>query len=288
VRRRLHGGVPAEETSGVTRIIGRMALPAYFWLFITYLFLPLVVMAVVGLRDSNFVAFPVQAWTTRWYLKVLENRDIVASLWISAKVAAGATAVSLLIGVPMAFFVSRLRGIWQVAMIAVIVLPAFLPVVVASISLRMFIGVVGLETGVAAIIFGHAVSTVPFVVIMILTRLGAMSPNMIDAARDLGADEIIVFYRVTLPFLMPAIFGGAVFSLLLSFEDFTRSFFLGGFDPTFPVLLFAKLKFGFDPGLAAVSTMVLVFSVAVGLWAERFVRRRKLESSARFVRSHVR
>jgi spermidine/putrescine transport system permease protein len=141
--------------------------------------------------------------------------------------------------------------------------------------------VLGLETGMPAIVFGHAVSTVPFVVVMILTRFGSMSPNLADAARDLGADEFIVFLRVTLPFLMPAIFGGAVFSMLLSFEDFVRSFFLGGFEPTFPVLLFAKLRFGFDPGLAAISTLVLIVSILLGLYAERFSRQRKLDSSTK-------
>ena len=263
------------------RSLGRLALPVYFWLFVGYLFLPLMVMAAVGFRDSNFVAFPIQAWTTRWYQSVVFQRDIMSSIWVSVKVALGSTALSLLIGIPMAFFVARLRGVWRAVMIAIIVLPAFLPVVVAAISLRMFIGVIGLETGVSAIVFGHTVSTVPFVVVMILTRLGSMSPNLADAARDLGADEFIVFLRVTLPFLMPAIFGGAVFSMLLSFEDFVRSFFLGGFEPTFPVLLFAKLRFGFDPGLAAISTMVLIVSIVLGLYAERFSRRRKLDSSTK-------
>lgn len=263
------------------KFFGRLALPVYFWLFVTYLFLPLVIMAVVGFRDSNFVAFPIQSWTTRWYQSVIFQRDIISSIWVSVKVAISAMVLSLLVGIPMAFFVARLRGFWRAAMIAIIVLPAFLPVVVAAISLRMFIGVLGLETGIPAIVFGHAVSTVPFVVVMILTRFGSMSPNLADAARDLGADEFIVFLRVTLPFLMPAIFGGAVFAMLLSFEDFVRSFFLGGFDPTFPVLLFSKLRFGFDPGLAAISTLVLIVTILLGLYAERFSRRRKLDSSTK-------
>ena len=260
---------------------GRLALPAYYWLFVIYLFLPLMVMAAVGFRDSNFVAFPIHSWTTRWYRTVIFQQDIMSSLWISVKVALGATAVSLVIGIPMAFFLARLSGFWRATLIAIVVLPAFLPVIVAAISLRMFIGVLGLQTGIPAIIFGHAVSTVPFVVVMILTRIGSMSPNLADAARDLGADELIVLSRITLPYLMPAIFGGAVFSMLLSFEDFVRSFFLGGFDPTFPVLLFAKLRFGFDPGLAAISTLVLIASILVGLYAERLSRRRELSGPTR-------
>lgn len=267
----------------MTRLLRRTALPLYFWLFVGYLFLPLLIMGLMGFRDANFVAFPIQAWTTRWYRTIVFDREIVSAIWVSVKVALGATAISLLIGLPMAFMVARFQGTWRAIMIAVIVLPAFLPVVVAAISLRMFLGVIGLEPGIEAVIFGNAVSTVPFVVVMILTRLGAMSPNLADAARDLGADEIIVFFRVTLPFLMPAVIGGTAFSMLLAFEDFVRSFFLGSFQPTFPVLLFAKLRFGFDPGLAAISTLVLLASILFGVAAERFSRRRSLQASPRLV-----
>src|SRR5690606_19510177 len=147
------------------------------------------------------------------------------------------------------------------------------------IAQRMFLPWIGLEPGLTAIAFGHAVSSAPFVVVMVLTRLNTMSTNLADAARDLGADEIIVFFRVVLPYLAPALLGSFMFCMLLSFEDFVRSFFLGGFDPTFPVLLFSKLRFGFDPGLAAASTLVLMVSILLGLYAERFSRRRKLDSS---------
>lgn len=258
------------------KLIGRIALPTYFWIFVAWLFLPLAVMAAMGFRDSNFVAFPIQSWTTDWYRSVLTDREMSASLWVSLQVALISTVMGLVIGTPMAFMVARFTGAIRALLIAVIVLPAFIPIVVASISLRMFIGNFGFSTGIMAVAFGHAVSSVPFVVVMLLTRLNSMSTNLTDAARDLGADDFIVFFRIVLPYLAPALFGAFMFCMLLSFEDFTRSFFLGSFDPTFPVLLFAKLRFGFDPGLAAISTLVLIATIALGLYAERFSRRRKL------------
>lgn len=252
------------------------ALPVWFWLFVAYLFLPLFVMAAMGFRDSNFIAFPIQQWTTQWYRDVLSDAEILSALWVSFQVAVYSTIIAVAIGLPMSFLVARTRGLNRALMIAVIVLPAFLPVVVSAIAIRMFLGNLGLSTGVAAISFGHAVGSVPFVVIMIMTRLNAMSENMADAARNLGADDIIVMRRIVLPFLAPALFGAVMFCLLLSFEDFVRSFFLGGNEPTFPVLLYAKLRFGFDPGLAAISTIVLIASTALGLFAERHIRRRNL------------
>ena len=113
---------------------------------------------------------------------------------------------------------------------------------------------------------------------MVLTRLNAMNPNVADAARNLGADDVIIFTRIILPYLAPALFGAVMFAMLLSFEDFVRSFFLGGFEQTFPVLLFSKLRFGLDPGLAAISTLVLLVSTAIGLYADHFLRRRRMKN----------
>ncbi|QZZ36954.1 ABC transporter permease [Nitratireductor kimnyeongensis] len=257
-----------------------LALPGLFWLFVAYLFLPLFVMAAMGFRDSNFVAFPIHSWTTKWYSEVLLDRDVMEALWLSARVAIFSTVLSVAVGLPIAFAVARTSGIARGLLIALILLPAFLPVVVSAISLRIFIGRIGLETGTAAIAFGHAVGSVPFVVIMVLTRLNTMGRNMADAARNLGADDVIILVRIVLPYLSPALLGAFMFCLLLSFEDFVRSFFLGGFEQTFPVLLFARLRFGFDPGLAAISTLVLIATTGFGLYAERFVRKRSLRSES--------
>lgn len=249
-----------------------LALPGIFWLFVLYLFTPLLVMAVMGFRDSNFVAFPIQAWTSDWYREVLFDRDIKESLWLSLRVSVMATVLSLVIGLPTAFLVARTSGLARGAFLVIIMLPAFIPVIVSAISLRIFAGRIGLETGLLAIALGHAVASMPFVVVMVLTRLDTMNRNLVDAARNLGADEFIVLFRVTLPYLGPALLGALIFSLLLSFEDFVRSFFLGGFEQTFPVMLYSRLRFGFDPGLAAVSTIVLLVTTGFGHFAERFLR----------------
>ncbi len=257
----------------------RLVLPTYFWLFVLYLFTPLMVIAVMGFRDSNFVAFPINKWTTDWYHEILFDRDIQSSLWLSLRIAVVSTAISIVVGLPTAFLVARTKGVLRGALISILLLPAFLPVIVSAISLRIFAGKIGLETGMLAIALGHAVASMPFVVIMVLTRIDSMNRNLVDAAQNLGADPIIVLTRIVLPYLSPALFGAFLFSMLLSFEDFVRSFFLGGFDQTFPVLLYSRLRFGFDPGLAAVSTIVLIATTCLGLFAERILRGRRARSS---------
>ena len=105
-----------------------------------------------------------------------------------------------------------------------------------------------------------------------------LTHDQIEAARDLGADPIIAFLRITLPYLVPAIVGASIFCLLLSFDDFVRSFFLGGYEPTLPVLIFAKLRSGMSPEINAIATIALILTAAIGIWAERFTRRMNKES----------
>jgi spermidine/putrescine transport system permease protein len=139
--------------------------------------------------------------------------------------------------------------------------------------MRIFIRTVDIPTGTAAIILSHAVHAVPFVVIMVLTRLRSMPANLVDAARDLGADRFVAFLRVTIPYLMPALLGGMIFCVLTSIDDFVRTFFLGGYKPTLPMLIFAKVQGGMSPEINAMATIVLVVTAAVGVYAEHLTRR---------------
>ena len=95
---------------------------------------------------------------------------------------------------------------------------------------------------------------------------------------SMGADPLVAFLRVTLPYLTPAIMGASIFCLLLSFDDFVRSFFLGSYEPTLPVLIFAKLRSGMSPEINAIATVALVLTAVLGVWAERYMRRMNKES----------
>jgi spermidine/putrescine transport system permease protein len=132
---------------------------------------------------------------------------------------------------------------------------------------------IDLEPGMLAIILGHTVHNVPFVALVVMARLSTLPRSHIEAARDLGADSLVAFARITLPYLKPALIGAGVFCMLISFDDFIRSFFLGGYQPTLPVLIFAELRSGMSPEINAIATVVLLITALLGLWAERSMRR---------------
>lgn len=252
---------------------GRVWLSVIYWAFVVYLFVPLILMVMMGFKDSRFIGFPIRSWTLHWYAGVFQDSEVVTVFTFSLVIALSSTLLSLFIGVWVATFIGPQRFRGKLIVFAITCLPAVIPGIISAISLRIFIRLIDLEPGMAAIIFGHTVHNVPFVALVVMARLSTLPRSQVEAARDLGADELIAFLRITLPYLRPALIGAAVFCMLLSFDDFVRAFFLGSYEPTLPVLIFAKLRSGMSPEINAISTVVLILTAVLGLWAERSMRR---------------
>jgi spermidine/putrescine transport system permease protein len=250
-------------------------LPALYWAFVVYLLIPIAVMVAMGFKDSRFIGFPIENWTVRWYAEVVRDQEMMGAFAYSVFIAIVSTAAALVLGLLLGLFIGPNRFFGKAVLFALMALPAIMPGIISAISLRLFIKAIDLEPGTTAIILGHTIHNVPFVTLMVLTRLNALKPSLIEAAKDLGADEIIAYFRVTLPFLKPSLLGAAIFALLVSFDDFIRSFFLGGYEPTLPVLIFSKLRSGMSPEINAISTVVLIMTAALGIYAERFMRRQR-------------
>lgn len=251
----------------------RTVLTMAYWAFILYLFVPLTLMMAMSFKNADFIAFPVGDWTFDWYVKVMQDRQFLEACIYSIAIAAATTLAASVLGVWIAMLIVSVEGRWGGVLFALACLPAVVPGMISAISLRIFISTVDLPTGTAAIILGHTVHAVPFVVVMALTRLRSMPVSLVDAARDLGADSIVAFFRVTLPYLAPAVGGGMIFCVLLSIDDFVRTFFLGGYRPTLPMLIFAKVQGGMSPEINAMATLVLIATAAIGLYAEYYTRR---------------
>ena len=251
----------------------RVLMSVVYWAFVVYVFVPLVLMVLMGFKDSKFIGFPIRGWTLEWYTGVFQDAEVLGVFAYSITIAVATTVLSLVIGTWVACFLgpNRFRG--KLIVFALTCLPAVVPGIISAISLRIYARALDIEPGMLAIILGHTVHNVPFVALVVMARLSTLPPSRIEAARDLGADALVAFFRVTLPYLLPALVGASVFCMLLSFDDFVRSFFLGSYEPTLPVLIFAMLRSGMSPEINAISAVVLVLTAILGLWAERSMRR---------------
>ena len=257
----------------------RIALACINWAFVLYVFVPLILMILMGFKDSKFIGFPIRSWTLDWYTRIFSDAEVIQTFVYSVIIAVLSTLISVVVGTWIAVLLEG-RKFWGRAFIfGMMVLPALVPGIISAIAFRIYARWLEIEPGMGAIIWSHAVHNVPFVSLVVMARLSTLPKSQIEAARDLGADPLIAFLRITLPYLVPAILGASVFCLLLSFDDFVRSFFLGGYEPTLPVLIFAMLRSGMSPEINAISTVALVLTAAVGVWAERVTRKAKKGST---------
>ena len=256
----------------------RILMSCLYWAFVVYLFVPLILMVTMGFKDSRFIGFPIRSWTLDWYAGVFRDAEVLSVFAYSTTIAIASTAISLLVGTWIAVLLTDRRFLGRAVVLGLTLLPAIIPGVISAISFRIYARVLGIEPGMGAIVWAHAVHNVPFVALVVMARLSTLPRSYTEAARDLGADPVVAFLRVTLPYLAPAMIGAGVFCLLLSFDDFVRSFFLGGYEPTLPVLIFAKLRSGMSPEINAIATVALVLTAVLGLWAERSMRRMNARS----------
>lgn len=251
----------------------RILMSCIFWLFVLYLFVPLMLMILMGFKDSRFIGFPIRSWTLDWYIGVFRDAQVISVFGYSMTIAILSTLISLAVGTWIAVLLTGRKFFGRVVILGLTLLPAVIPGVISAISFRIYARLLGIEPGMWAIVWAHAVHNVPFVALVVMARLSTLPRSYTEAAQDLGADPLVAFLRVTLPYLRPALIGAAMFCMLLSFDDFVRSFFLGGYEPTLPVLIFAKLRSGMSPEINAIATVVLVLTAIVGIWAERSMRR---------------
>ena len=251
----------------------RIFFTCCYWAFVVYVFVPLLLMVLMGFKDSRFIGFPIKSWTLEWYLGVFQDAEVLSVFAYSISIAVLSTLASIIVGTWIALLLDGHRFVGRATIFALAILPALVPGIISAIAFRIYARFLGIEPGMFAIIWAHAIHNVPFVVLIVMARLSTLPRSQTEAARDLGADPLVIFLRITLPYIVPALIGASIFCLLLSFDDFVRSFFLGGYQPTLPVLIFAELRSGMSPEINAIATVALVLTAAMGIWAERFTRR---------------
>ena len=154
------------------------------------------------------------------------------------------------------------KGRWPLRLLSTASL--MLPELVLALSLLSWFSVVKLELSLITVVIAHVTLTLPFAILVIGARLQTLEPLLDEAARDLGATEGQVFWRVTLPLLAPGIAAAFVLAFLLSFDDFLVTFYTNGAgDDTLPVKLYSLMKTGLSPKVQALSSVMLIISVGL-------------------------
>ncbi|MEP3441655.1 MAG: ABC transporter permease [Sulfitobacter sp.] len=265
---------------------------AYVTLFFVYLGLPLAVVCAFAFNDSVFPSLPWEGFTWAWFfgdeapfIGVFHERSILRAIGTSAFVAFWVSALSVTVGTCNAFLFVRHDFRGKGLLYILMLLPLIIPGVILGISILVFASAVantledatglwfdGLRPGLILVILGQFSFITTFATLVISARLQKFDHSLEEAALNLGASKWGAIRQVTLPFLLPAIVGAGVVSMLMSFENFNTTLMLVGSDAPLTIAMFDKLKLGSTPVLNAVSLLLIVGSAALGILSLIFQR----------------
>ena len=250
----------------------------------TLLYLPLVAVAALSLNASRYGA----AWgglTLKWYARLASNRIVLQAAGNTLILAGISTAVATVLGTALALGLDRfpwprrLKG----AVDALVYVPVVIPDIVFAVGMLLaFEAARGLfadlRLGMFTMVVAHITFEIPFIALVVSSRLYTIGRSVEEAARDLYARTPYALRRITLPLLAPGIVAGAMLAFTLSLDDFVISFFTSGpASVTLPLYIYGALRRGISPEIHALSTIVFGLTVVLVLGLELVLRRPKEE-----------
>jgi spermidine/putrescine transport system permease protein len=255
--------------------IPRALFALYMALFFAYLFAPLIVMGAAAFNESRFPTItPWQGTTTQWFGELWRDGPMWRSLWTSLIVAAGVVAVALPIGTAAALVLTSLHARARGFLYALMVSPLLTPGVVIGIATLVLWRQLGVGGGVHLIILAQASFVTAYVMLMVAARLQRFDRTQEEAALGLGASKTMVFRRVLLPFLRPALLAAGFIAFLQSVENYNTTLFVRGFDTPLTVYIATKVRTGLTPAVNALGLIMIAVTVA-GAVAFEIARRAK-------------
>ena len=252
--------------------LGKSALLLYSVTAVITLFLlaPLLFPIVLSFSDTPFVVFPPQGFTLQWYAKVLAEPDFTTPFLFSVQLGLLAAAGALIIGTPTAMGLVRYdfpgRGLIQ----GLVLSPLVFPMLVTGIALLRLFTSFGMHSSLANLAIGHTLVTVPYVIRTVSASLLLIDPGIEDAARTLGATRAMTFWRITRPQIVPGLFAGGIFAFVTSFDNYAISMWLADAENfPMPMAMFALISRMFDPGIAAIASLMILMSIVIVVVLER-------------------
>jgi spermidine/putrescine transport system permease protein len=259
--------LPRRNVSPLSRawaFVRRHTLTFFGILALAYLMLPILIVIVFSFNDpAGRYNYTWEGFTTAHWTNPFGPPFLGDAVWTSIKVALLATLVSVILGTLIALALVRYHFRGRGATNLLIFVPLTAPEIVLGASLLALFLNLGTALGFATIVLAHIMFCISFVVVTVRARLVGFDRHVEEAAMDLGANEYVTFFRITLPLIAPGILAGALLAFSLSIDDFVITSFNSGTTETFPLYVWSQAQRGVPPEVNVIGTMI--FGVAVVL-----------------------
>lgn len=240
-----------------------------------FIYLPVAILVLFSFHGGAIPVPPFEGPSLRWYAHILKSEAIVTSTGVSIAVGTISSAVATLLATLAAWGLARYRIPGRTAIETLLYMPLAMSYLVIGVGLLVTFTALGVGKSIGAVVTGHVVLNLPLAFAVIYAQFEPEQIRLEHAARDLGASELQVFLKVTVPLLRPAIIAAFLLSFTFSWDEFIVSFLLSGFQPTLPVVIWGMLRSGLDPQINAAGSLVFLLSIVAALIFEVILLRRK-------------
>jgi spermidine/putrescine transport system permease protein len=262
---------------------GRRLLTMHAWSTYVFLYAPIVLLVIFSFTKDTF-GVRWTGFTIDWYIKLFNDERMMTATFNTLWVATVSTFFSTILGTLLALGMERYRFRGRDGLDALLYMPIVIPEIVMALALLAFFsfsfGIIQALTGVTlrmniwTVIVSHVAFCISFVTVVVRASLKGFDVRLEEAAADLGAPPRTIFWRVTLPLILPGVIGGALLAFTLSLDDFIISFFtVGPGTNLLPIEVYGRVKRAITPSINAISTIMLVVSMLL-VFLSQFMQRR--------------
>jgi len=240
-----------------------------------FLYLPIFLLVVFSFNESR-LSSSWSGFSLKWYQALMDDDSMLKAAWVSLKIAFTSATAAVVLGTLAALVMTRFKSFRGKTLFgALITAPLVMPEVVTGLSLLlMFVTVFSpfdlSPKGMISIWIAHVTFTMAFVTVIISSRLAELDKSLEEAAMDLGANRLKIFFVITLPIIFPALISGWLLAFTLSLDDVVISSFVAGPDSTtLPMKIFSTVRMGLNPKINALASIIVavVSTTALIAWA---------------------
>jgi len=241
----------------------------YCILILVFLLLPILVIMPLSFSESSLLLYPIHTFSFKWYHALFHSDAWIRATKNSFIVAPSATVIATILGTLAAAGLHRTDFPGKSLLLAVLISPMIVPLVVVGVGIYLFFAPYGLTSTYIGLILAHAALGAPFVLTTVTATLQGFDENLARASYSLGAGPVRTFFGITLPIIAPGVVSGALFAFATSFDEIVVTLFLAGPEQvTLPRQMFTGIRENISPIIAAVATILIVFSVLLLLTLE--------------------
>ena len=221
-----------------------------------------IIMTVIYSFNASKLTSVWEGFSLKWYEELFRDRDLREALVNSLVLAVLSCSCAVIIGTTGALGMHRKKSKLNDGVAYVAMLPIMIPEIILGMVFMSVFSLMGLPFGMVTLVIAHTTFCVPYVYSMVKARLVGMDKSLEEAALDLGASPVRVFFDITLPQIVPAILSGVMLAFAMSFDDVVISIFVTGPKVnTLPVKIYTKLKTGVTPEINALATVMLAVTI---------------------------